>query len=32
MLINVIAFSFYRGWNFAAYEVIVIKEEVMVLH
>jgi hypothetical protein len=32
MLINVIAFSFYTGWNFAAYEVIVIEEEMMVFH
>ena len=30
MLIHVIAFSFYTGWNFAAFVVIVIKEEVMI--
>jgi hypothetical protein len=32
MLINVIAFSFYMDWNFSAYEVIVVEEEVMVFH
>jgi hypothetical protein len=32
MLINVIAFSFYTGWNFAIAEGIVVEEEVMVFH